>query len=217
MKIAIAGQGAFGTQHIKAIQNIPDIEVISLTGGRPAGTEEFATTWKIPHWTNDLAETLKQPGLEGSMVAFHPTDSARRATGSMSRPPPNTAMARGGRITSTSVPVVHVTGWRKEGELRDFAARLREFRGPGRVWVTEGDWGQLRFLREQGVAVEEYFIYTWNDFYGPLVFLAGSTDSQTLSVALSSFRGVHHVNWNLTMAAALIFMIPAIVTAFVPG
>ena len=58
------------------------------------------------------------------------------------------------------------------------------------------------------------FIYTWNDFYGPLVFLAGSTDSQTLSVALSSFRGVHHVNWNLTMAAALIFMIPVIMIFF---
>jgi hypothetical protein len=58
---------------------------------------------------------------------------------------------------------VHVTGWRKEGELKDFAARLREFRGPGRVWVTEGDWGQLRFLREQGVGAEEHFIYTWND------------------------------------------------------
>ena len=38
MKIAIAGNGAFGTQHMKATQNIPDIEVISLTGGRPAGT-----------------------------------------------------------------------------------------------------------------------------------------------------------------------------------
>jgi multiple sugar transport system permease protein len=58
------------------------------------------------------------------------------------------------------------------------------------------------------------FIYTWNDFYGPLVFLAGNTDSQTLSVALSSFRGVHHVNWNLTMAAALIFMIPVIMLFF---
>jgi len=58
------------------------------------------------------------------------------------------------------------------------------------------------------------FIYTWNDFYGPLVFLAGNTDSQTLSVALSSFRGVHHVNWNLTMAAALIFMIPVIMIFF---
>ncbi len=58
---------------------------------------------------------------------------------------------------------IHVTGWRKEGELKDFAARLRAFGGPGRVWVTEGDWGQLRFLREQGVAVEEHFLYTWND------------------------------------------------------
>ncbi len=39
MKIAIAGNGAFGTQHMKAIQNIPDIDVISIAGGRPAGTE----------------------------------------------------------------------------------------------------------------------------------------------------------------------------------
>ena len=27
-------------------------------------------------------------------------------------------------------------------------------------------------------------------------------------------RGVHHVNWNLTMAAALIFMIPVIMIFF---
>ena len=39
-------------------------------------------------------------------------------------------------------------------------------------------------------------------------------DSQTLSVALSSFRGIHHVEWNLTMAAALIFMLPVIVIFF---
>ncbi|HKI37863.1 MAG TPA: hypothetical protein VKA46_38775 [Gemmataceae bacterium] len=59
---------------------------------------------------------------------------------------------------------IHVTGSRREGELKDFAARLRDLAGPGRrVWITEGDWGQLRFLRQQGVAVEETFIYTWND------------------------------------------------------
>ncbi len=69
MKIAIAGNGAFGTQHIKAIQSIPDIEVISLTGGRPAGAEEFAKTWKIPHWTTDITDTLKQPGLEAVIIA----------------------------------------------------------------------------------------------------------------------------------------------------
>jgi hypothetical protein len=66
--------------------------------------------------------------------------------------------------TDYDVLSVHVTGSRKEGELRDFAARLRDFAGPDRrIWVTEGDWGQLRFLREQGVAVEESYLYTWND------------------------------------------------------
>jgi hypothetical protein len=59
---------------------------------------------------------------------------------------------------------LHVTGWRKRGELRDYARRVRDFAGPSRrVWVTEGDWGQLGFLREQGLEVEEHFIYTWND------------------------------------------------------
>ena len=69
MKIALAGQGAFGTRHLEAIQNIPDIEVISLTGGRPAGTEAVAKKWGIPHWTTDLAETLKLPGLEAVILA----------------------------------------------------------------------------------------------------------------------------------------------------
>ena len=58
------------------------------------------------------------------------------------------------------------------------------------------------------------FIYAWNDFYGPLVYLASNQDAQTLSVALSSFRSLHHVDWNLTMAAALIFMLPVIVIFF---
>ena len=58
------------------------------------------------------------------------------------------------------------------------------------------------------------FIYAWNDFYGPLVYLASNQDAQTLSVALSSFRSIHHVDWNLTMAAALIFMLPVIVIFF---
>jgi multiple sugar transport system permease protein len=33
------------------------------------------------------------------------------------------------------------------------------------------------------------FIYAWNDFYGPLVYLASNPDAQTLSIALSAFRG----------------------------
>jgi 2-hydroxy-4-carboxymuconate semialdehyde hemiacetal dehydrogenase len=69
MKIALVGQGAFGIRHLEALRNIPDIEVISLAGGRPAGTQAVAEKWHIPHWTTDLAETLKQPGLEAVIIA----------------------------------------------------------------------------------------------------------------------------------------------------
>jgi 2-hydroxy-4-carboxymuconate semialdehyde hemiacetal dehydrogenase len=69
MKIALAGQGAFGIKHLEAIQNIPGIEVVSLAGGRPAGTEEVAKKWKIPHWTTDFGEMLKQPGVEAVIIA----------------------------------------------------------------------------------------------------------------------------------------------------
>jgi hypothetical protein len=59
---------------------------------------------------------------------------------------------------------VHVTGSRRRGELTRFAGRLRQFLGPRhRIWITEGEWGHLDFLRRQGLNVEEDFIYTWND------------------------------------------------------
>jgi hypothetical protein len=58
---------------------------------------------------------------------------------------------------------VHVTGMRREGDLKDFADRLRAAWPGGRIWITEGDWGHLRFLRDQGLNVEEDFVYTWND------------------------------------------------------
>ena len=44
--------------------------------------------------------------------------------------------------------------------------------------------------------------------------LAGNPNSQTLSVALASFRSLQHVDWNLTMAAALLFMLPVIILFF---
>src|SRR6185295_55728 len=69
MKIGLAGQGAFGVKHLEAIANVPGIEVITLTGGNPAATEEVAKKFNIPHFTGDLAESLKQPGLEAMILA----------------------------------------------------------------------------------------------------------------------------------------------------
>jgi 2-hydroxy-4-carboxymuconate semialdehyde hemiacetal dehydrogenase len=69
MKVGVAGQGAFGQKHLDALAKIPGIEVVTLAGGNPASTEEVAKKYKIPHWTCDLAESLKQPGLEAMILA----------------------------------------------------------------------------------------------------------------------------------------------------
>jgi 2-hydroxy-4-carboxymuconate semialdehyde hemiacetal dehydrogenase len=69
LKVALAGQGAFGVKHLDGIKRIPGIEVISLAGGRPETTQAVAEKYGIPHWTTDLTETLKQPGLEAVILA----------------------------------------------------------------------------------------------------------------------------------------------------
>src|SRR6185369_11629554 len=79
MKIGIAGQGAFGIKHLEAIANISGIEVITLTGGNQAATEEVAKRFKIPHFTGDLGESLKQPGLEAMILATPTQMHAKQA------------------------------------------------------------------------------------------------------------------------------------------
>jgi multiple sugar transport system permease protein len=55
------------------------------------------------------------------------------------------------------------------------------------------------------------FLYSWNDFFAPLLYLIENQDVWTLSLGLSEFRGQFQTNWNLTMAASLLFMMPVII------
>lgn len=58
------------------------------------------------------------------------------------------------------------------------------------------------------------FFYCWNDYYGPLLYASTSDSSWTLSLGLASFKALHNVQWNLTMAATLITMAPVIIVFF---
>lgn len=69
MKILMAGQGAFGIKHLEAIQKIDGIQVVSLVGGSADTTKAVAERFGIPHWTQDLAEGLAQPGVEAVILA----------------------------------------------------------------------------------------------------------------------------------------------------
>jgi 2-hydroxy-4-carboxymuconate semialdehyde hemiacetal dehydrogenase len=80
MKVCVAGQGAFGQRHLEACAVIPGIEVVTLAGGNPRGTEEIAKKFNIPHWTSyDLKESLAQPGVEAVILATPTHQHAEQA------------------------------------------------------------------------------------------------------------------------------------------
>jgi multiple sugar transport system permease protein len=58
------------------------------------------------------------------------------------------------------------------------------------------------------------FLYNWNDLFAPLLFLGENRHLWTLTIALAQFQGLHHVDWNLMMAASILFMLPVIILFF---
>jgi multiple sugar transport system permease protein len=73
----------------------------------------------------------------------------------------------------------------------------------------------LRLAKPAIAAVALFeFLYCFNDFFGPLLYTSEASDNWTLSLGLSQFRTIYQVEWNLTMAATLLFMAPVIVLFF---
>ncbi|HSN12697.1 MAG TPA: carbohydrate ABC transporter permease [Propionibacteriaceae bacterium] len=61
-----------------------------------------------------------------------------------------------------------------------------------------------------GVLMVFFFIWTWNEFFIPLVMLT-SNDSQTVPIALSSLQGDRLMDAPTTNAGALVSLLPALV------
>jgi multiple sugar transport system permease protein len=73
----------------------------------------------------------------------------------------------------------------------------------------------LRLAKPAIAAVALFsFLYCFNDFFGPLLYTSENSSHWTLSLGLAQFRTVYQVQWNLTMAATLLFMLPVIVIFF---
>jgi ABC-type glycerol-3-phosphate transport system permease component len=60
------------------------------------------------------------------------------------------------------------------------------------------------------VLVTFFFIWTWNEFFLPLVFLI-SNDNQTVPVALSVLQGDRSMDATATSASALVGILPAVI------
>jgi multiple sugar transport system permease protein len=82
----------------------------------------------------------------------------------------------------------------------------------------------LRLAKPAIAAVAIFSVlYTFSDFFLPLLYVGEAPNHWTLSIGLSEFRSLHQVQWNLTMAATVLVMAPVIVLfvlaqrAFVEG
>ena len=58
------------------------------------------------------------------------------------------------------------------------------------------------------------FLYCWNDLFAPLLYLGANPDSYTISLGLSEFRSSRHVDYELMMAACVLFTLPVTVLFF---
>ena len=51
------------------------------------------------------------------------------------------------------------------------------------------------------------FVYSWNDFFGPLIYLSGHDELLPLQVGLSRFNGIYHTRANLIQAGNMMTLI----------
>jgi len=72
MNICLAGTGDMGEIHVKALQKIDGVQVVSVAG-RTDGVKEFAATWNIPHYSTSLEACIDRPGVD-AVILTTPSD-----------------------------------------------------------------------------------------------------------------------------------------------
>jgi len=129
---------------------------VSLAGGNPAGTEEVAKKFNIPHWTSDLGESLKQPGVEAVILATPTQMHAKQAEQCM----------RAGKHVQIEIPMAdsladseRILKVQKETGLIAMAGHTRRF-NPSHQWIHKRI--KAGELKVQQMNVQTYFFRRTN-------------------------------------------------------
>ena len=69
MKICLAGTGAMGVTHVKALKKIAGVEVVSVNSRTQESGRAFAAEWGVPHWSTGLEESIDRPGVDAVILA----------------------------------------------------------------------------------------------------------------------------------------------------
>jgi len=76
MKICLAGTGAMGEIHMKALEKLKDVQVVSINSSTEEGGKAFAEKWKIPFQSTNLETCIDRPGVDAVILttpsSMHP-------------------------------------------------------------------------------------------------------------------------------------------------
>src|SRR4026208_1296779 len=95
MKLVMVGTGAFAKKHLDGLARIQGAEVVSIVGRVPDTTEAVAKKYNIPHRTTNLAEALKQPGVDAAIITSPTQIHAEQAV----------AVMRAGKHVQVEIPI----------------------------------------------------------------------------------------------------------------
>ena len=73
MKICLAGTGAMGEIHVKALKKIEGVQIVSVAGRTESGVKEFADKWHISFSSTDLEACIDRPGVD-AVILTTPSD-----------------------------------------------------------------------------------------------------------------------------------------------
>ena len=68
MRICLAGTGAMGVIHMKALAKIAGVQVVSVNSRTEESGKAFAAEWGIPHCSTSLEESLDRPGVDAVIL-----------------------------------------------------------------------------------------------------------------------------------------------------
>ena len=131
MKICMVGQGAFAKKHLAGLANIDGAETVTIAGRSPDTTEATARQFGIRHWTTDLDEALRQPGVEAAILTSPTQVHAAQAEKVM----------RAGKHVQIEIPIAdsladakRIDAVQKETGLVAMGGHTRRF-NPSHQWV----------------------------------------------------------------------------------
>ena len=151
LKVALAGAGAFGIKHIEGIQNIDDVEVVSLVSRDLGKTREVAAKYGIAHTSIDLADSLALPEVD-AVILCTPTQMHAAQT---------IACLKAGKHVQCEIPLAdtlagaqQVVALQKSTGLVAMAGHTRRF-NPSHQWLNQKI--KAREFNIQQLDVQTYF------------------------------------------------------------